>query len=128
MFNPISAVGYSAWILKEVVVGSVEVITHIFQSGGYGHPMIVELPLRCVTDVEVTLMASSITITPGTLVVAVGAGDERRPPTLFVHVLFADSEDEALEGLRDMESRLLKVTRGRAPGDIREGTKSGDVR
>ncbi|QIN28598.1 Na+/H+ antiporter subunit E [Brevibacterium luteolum] len=128
MFNPISAIGYSAWILKEVVVGSVDVITHIFQSGGYGHPMIVELPLRCVTDVEVTLMASSITITPGTLVVAVGAGDERRPPTLFVHVLFADSEDEALEGLRDMESRLLKVTRGRAPGKIREGNQAGEVR
>lgn len=128
MFNPINALGYTAWILKEVVSGSIDVITHIFKPGTYGHPMIVELPLRCVTDVEITLMASSITITPGTLVVAVGAGDDHRPPTLFVHSLFSDSEDEALEGLQDMESRLLKVTRGRAPGQIREGRKSGDVR
>src|SRR5699024_8090352 len=82
----------------------------------YAQPMIVELPLRCATDLEVTLFASSITITPGTLVAAIAAGTSTQPPVLFVHALFEDSEEDALAGLTDMESRLLAMTRGRAPG------------
>jgi multicomponent Na+:H+ antiporter subunit E len=118
MINPLRLIGYCAWIGKEVVSGSLDVISGIFKPGEYGNPMIVQLPLRCRTDVEVTLMASSITITPGTLVVASAAGDGDTPPTLFVHALFGDSEDDVLEGLYDMETRLLTMTRGRAPAEI----------
>ena len=77
--------------------------------------MIVQLPLRCVTDFEITSMAQSITITPGTLVVATASGTSKTPPTLFVHSLFADSEQEVLDGLYDMEDRLLKALRGEVP-------------
>lgn len=78
--------------------------------------MIVQLPLRCTTDLEITMFASSITITPGTLVAAIAASDGADdPPTLFVHVLFAGSEDEAMTDLYDMERRLLTAMRGKPP-------------
>lgn len=117
MMNPFRVIGYSLWIGKEIVSGTVDVLAHVFKPGEYGSPMIVELPLRCETDVEITLMASSITITPGTLVVASAAADGRSRPTLFVHALFGDSEDEVLAGLVDMEDRLLRMTRG-GSGDL----------
>lgn len=103
---------YCAWVFWEVLLGTKDVVVNLFKPGTYGKPMIVELPLRCETDMEITLMASSITITPGTLVVASAAGTEKTLPTLFVHSLFSDTEDEALEGLYDMESRLLHAWRG----------------
>ncbi|WP_216629993.1 Na+/H+ antiporter subunit E [Brevibacterium renqingii] len=115
MIRIIRGVSYVGFILRAVVTGSFTVVTRLFRAD-YAQPMIVELPLRCATDLEVTLFASSITITPGTLVAAIAAGTSTQPPVLFVHALFEESEEEALAGLIDMESRLLAMTRGRAPG------------
>lgn len=112
IFHGISYLGYIGWA---IVTGSVTIVTRVLRPGQYAQPMIVEIPLRCVTDLEVTLFASSITITPGTLVTAIAAGTSTQPPVLFVHALFEDSEEAAMEGLYDMESRLLAMTRGRAP-------------
>ncbi|QUL81149.1 Na+/H+ antiporter subunit E [Brevibacterium sp. SMBL_HHYL_HB1] len=111
----IHGVSYVGFILWAIVTGSWTIASRLFRAD-YAQPMIVELPLRCATDLEVTLFASSITITPGTLVAAIAAGTSTQPPVLFVHALFEDSEEDALAGLTDMESRLLAMTRGRAPG------------
>ena len=116
MMRLIHGISYLGFIVAAIVTGALTVVSRLFLvNREYAHPMIVEVPLRCVTDLEVTVFASSITITPGTLVSAIAAGTSTQPPVLFVHVLFEDSEESALEGLYDMESRLLAMTRGRAP-------------
>ncbi|WP_309136001.1 Na+/H+ antiporter subunit E [Brevibacterium oceani] len=115
MMRIIHGIGYVAYILWAILTGSFTIVTRLFRTD-YAEPMIVELPMRCATDLEVTLFASSITITPGTLVAAIAAGNSASPPVIFVHALFEDSEESALAGLIDMESRLLAMTRGRAPG------------
>lgn len=116
MVNPLRLIGYFLWIGKEVVTGSIDIVAALFSPRGYSSPMIVQLPLRCTTDLEITMFASSITITPGTLVVAVAASDGADdPPTLFVHSLFDDSEADAMDGLYDMETRLLTAMRGKPP-------------
>ncbi|MCF2574436.1 Na+/H+ antiporter subunit E [Brevibacterium sp. UCMA 11754] len=112
----IHGISYLFYIGWAIMTGSLTIVARQFLPGRqYAQPMIVEVPLRCVTDLEVTLFASSITITPGTLVTAIAAGTSTQPPVLFVHALFEESEEAALEGLYDMESRLLAMTRGRAP-------------
>ncbi len=111
----IHGISYVGFIVRAIITGSATVIARLFRSD-YAEPMIVELPMRCATDLEVTLFASSITITPGTLVTAIAAGTSTTPPVIFVHALFEESEESALGGLIDMESRLLSMTRGRAPG------------
>lgn len=116
MVNPLRLIGYFLWIGKEIVSGTVDVLVGLFSPSGYSGPMIVQLPLRCTTDLEITMFASSITITPGTLVAAIAASDGADdPPTLFVHVLFSESEAEAMDGLYDMETRLLTAMRGKPP-------------
>ncbi|WP_432791580.1 Na+/H+ antiporter subunit E [Brevibacterium sp. K11IcPPYGO002] len=111
----IHGISYVGFIVRAILTGSATVVARLFRSD-YAQPMIVELPMRCATDLEVTLFASSITITPGTLVTAIAAGTSTTPPVIFVHALFEESEESALDGLIDMESRLLSMTRGRAPG------------
>lgn len=115
MMRLIHGISYVGFIVRAIITGSATVIARLFRSD-YAEPMIVELPMRCATDLEVTLFASSITITPGTLVTAIAAGTSTTPPVIFVHALFEESEESALGGLIDMESRLLSMTRGRAPG------------
>lgn len=121
MVNPLRLIGYFLWIGKEIVTGSVDIVAALFAPRGYSSPMIVQLPLRCTTDLEITMFASSITITPGTLVAAIAASDGADdPPTLFVHALFADSEEDAMDGLYDMETRMLTAMRGKAPRPVAE--------
>ena len=115
MMRVIHGISYVGFIVWAIITGSATVISRLFRRD-YAQPMIVELPMRCATDLEVTLFASSITITPGTLVTAIAAGTSTTPPVIFVHALFEESEESALDGLIDMESRLLSMTRGRAPG------------
>lgn len=115
MMRLIHGVSYAGFIVWAIITGSATIVARLFRSD-YAQPMIVELPMRCATDLEVTLFASSITITPGTLVTAIAAGTSTTPPVIFVHALFEESEESALDGLIDMESRLLAMTRGRAPG------------
>ena len=63
------------------------------------------------------MMASSITITPGTVTLGIAPAVGDRPQTLFVHALYGQDRDELVDGLRDMEHRLLKMTRGVAGAD-----------
>ncbi len=109
------AVSYALYVIREVVKGSWQVARAALRPGPLlSTPAIIELPLGCRTDLEVTALASSITITPGTLVVGTAAAAGERPATLFVHALFADGRADVVAGLRDMEARLLRVTRGGA--------------
>ena len=71
-------------------------------------PGIIGVPLDAKTDGEITLLACLITLTPGTL--SLDVSDDRK--TLYVHSMYGPSRDETLDGLRDMERRLLRMTRG----------------
>lgn len=113
MIHPWYAVRYVGYIAVELFLGAWQIARDVFTPGRALRPAIVELPLRCATDLEITWMASSITITPGTLVVGTAAAHGDRPASLFVHAMYAESREQVLADLRDMESRLLRVTRGR---------------
>ncbi|GAB78727.1 multicomponent Na+:H+ antiporter subunit E [Austwickia chelonae] len=118
------ALSYLCFLVREVFAGSWQVARAALSPRTLSSPAIVEFPLRCRSDFEVTALASSITITPGTLVVGTAAGLGDIPPTLFVHALFSGGREAVLTELRDMETRLLRATRGRdvpaplpAPGE-----------
>jgi multicomponent Na+:H+ antiporter subunit E len=106
------AVAYLVWLTWQVISLSVHLGRDVFTPGLDISPRIVRLPLRCTTDLEVTLLASSITITPGTLVVGIAPSAQGAPRTLFVQALYGADGGEVMAGLRDMESRLLRMTRG----------------
>ncbi len=105
------ALTYLGFIIGEVLAGTLRVARAAFGPGVVSDPAIVQVPLRCRTDLEIVLLASCITITPGTLVVGTAPATEDAPPTLFVHSLFEADRQRVLAGLRDMESRLLRATR-----------------
>ena len=123
MINPLRAVVYSAWLGVEIVKGALDIARDAVTPGRGMSPAIVELPLRCVTDLEVSLMASSITITPGTVTLGIAAAQGGRPPTLFVHAIFGQDPDQLRADLRDMEQHLLTMTRGKDAPPREEGPR-----
>lgn len=108
------AVAFALFLVKEVLVSAVDVGRDALTPGLSMHPGVAKLPLRCSTDVEVTLLASSITVTPGTLTVGIASPTATEPGALFVHAVYGTDREQVLRDLRAMETRLLRMTRGAA--------------
>lgn len=103
---------YLAYLAWHILVGTADVVKSTwFSRRTIARPAIVEFPLRCATDLEISAMASSITITPGTLVLGVAAATNEDPPTLFVHSLYDNDRERVLAGLRRFETVLLNGMR-----------------
>jgi multicomponent Na+:H+ antiporter subunit E len=108
---------YLTWALRalwfpfyaagEITKTSFEVMWDIVTPGSSSTPAFVEVPLRASSDFEVTMLANLISLTPGTVTVAV----RKEPSTLWVHGLYVEDRESFQQGIRAMEDRLLAVTR-----------------
>jgi len=124
-FSIVHMLAYLLWLIGQVLAGSWTVARRALTPGAFAEPSIVAFPLRCSTDLEVTWMASSITITPGTLVVGTAHGSDTEPVTVFVHSVFDADRESVRDGLRQMEDRLLRMTRGSRWSDSAGGRTAG---
>lgn len=101
------------WFAKEIVVSNVAVVRDNLTPGQNSTPGVARFVTRCRTDAEITLLASMITLTPGTLTLGTTVGDGDHPDALvlFVHGMYSTDADELREDLRAMESRMLRAFR-----------------
>ncbi len=110
MRRALALLGFLTHILREVIIGSLRVSLSTIRPRSGQHLCIVAFPLKARTDLEVTVLAAAVTITPGTLIVGTAAGTPDEPPVLYVHSIFG-TPDELMAVLRDLERRWLAVTR-----------------
>lgn len=69
-------------------------------------PSIIAYPLTVTTDIQITLLANLITLTPGTL--SVDVSDDRS--TLYIHVLEMNDREETIASIRGgFETRIIEV-------------------
>lgn len=97
-------VGYFSWAL---ILSNIKVATDIVTPPWYMKPGVLRFPLSAKSDLEITLVANFISLTPGTLVLDVS--DDKA--ALFVHAMFLHDEKQVLADLRELEQRLLNVIR-----------------
>lgn len=109
-----SSVTFVVWLLGHVIKGSAQVAWRVLTPGLAATSAIVEHHLHCRTDLEITLFGSAVTITPGTVVLGIAAAGDDHGPVVYVHCLFGGGREALLAGLRDLEGRLLRCTRGRS--------------
>jgi multicomponent Na+:H+ antiporter subunit E len=102
----VSLAGYFAW---ELVLANLRVAAAVLGPRARLAPAVVAVPLDARTDIEITLFANLITLTPGTLSVDVSA--DRR--VLYVHMLSFNGNLEATRrALKDgFERRVLEALR-----------------
>lgn len=71
-------------------------------------PDIVHIPLDAKTDIEITLLANMVSLTPGTLSLDI---TEKRTH-LIVHAMFARDHEAVISEIKNgLEKKLLEVTR-----------------
>jgi multicomponent Na+:H+ antiporter subunit E len=93
--------------VKEVVVANIVVIRQVLAPKLNIKPGIIALPLDVKTDMQITLLASMISLTPGTL--SMDVSEDRR--ILFVHVFNIEDRDEIIRTIKGtFEKGILEVT------------------
>lgn len=103
-------VSFLAFFLKELVLANIRVAREVMRPGTMSKPAIVAIPLREHTEVELTLLATLIAITPGTMCMDISTN--RR--TLYLHVMDLENGDtlSLRHGIRDgFEARVVEVFR-----------------
>ncbi|MDF1705679.1 MAG: Na+/H+ antiporter subunit E [Aeromicrobium sp.] len=103
---------YAPWLAWQLVVSVLRLAADVATPGSAQQPRIVKLSLGDLTDLEVSVLTSSITITPGTLVLAVSPRSSTEPHVAFVQALFGADEQAVVADLEHMRTKVLAATRG----------------
>jgi len=102
--------GLLFYFLKEMVIASMVVAWDVITPRSHVESGIICVPLDAKTDMEITLFASLISLTPGTL--SIDVSEDKR--FLYVHAVYIkDGDVEALKRqIKDgFERKLLSITR-----------------
>lgn len=96
--------------LWDLTISSLQVARAVLSPRDVVEPGFVVVPLtRARSDIEITLVANYITLTPGTLTVDVSPDRS----TLLIHSLFAGGDGEGVRAdvQETIEPRVIKATR-----------------
>lgn len=93
------------FFLKELVVASINVLLSILQPHRI-HPGIIAVPLDLYSDIQITLLANVVSLTPGTLSLDVSADKK----TIFIHSIFVKDPDDFRHQIKNgFERRILDI-------------------
>lgn len=103
---------FMAYFIKEVIKGSLKIGYDIIcpKYKQKMNPGIIAVPLEAKSDREITLLANSITLTPGTISIAVSKDRKY----LYVYNVYINKEDKQIsidEIKNGLEKKLLEAIR-----------------
>jgi multicomponent Na+:H+ antiporter subunit E len=102
------AIGLGIYFFKELIKANLLVTYDIITPKFHMRPAIVEVPLTAETDMEITLFANLIALTPATL--SIDVSDDKK--VIYVHAMYIESKEQFIKNLKDgLERRLLEVLR-----------------
>ncbi|MDJ1431004.1 Na+/H+ antiporter subunit E [Halostagnicola sp. A-GB9-2] len=105
---------YAATFVAELIRANFDVAYRVLAPDPRIEPEVILIPLRVRSDIAVTIIANSITITPGTVTL------DHDPETnaLYVHVIDGRDLESVVEPIRTWETYALEMfTEKRSPDD-----------
>ncbi|WP_406662224.1 Na+/H+ antiporter subunit E [Methanolobus sp. ZRKC3] len=97
---------YFSKLIVEIIKASIAVAKIIIQPNIDIKPGIISVPISAKTNVGITAIANTITLTPGTLTIDVS--DDRS--TLYVHCIDIDDSDKVRDSIREeLEEYVLEA-------------------
>ncbi|MCS2609485.1 Na+/H+ antiporter subunit E [Halomonas dongshanensis] len=100
-------IGFVLFFIKELIQANLRVAFDILTPPWHMQPGVIAFPLSARTEMEITMVANLISLTPGTL--SLDVSDDRR--VLYIHAMFLDDEEELRRNLKEMEHRALELFR-----------------
>ncbi|WP_077327118.1 Na+/H+ antiporter subunit E [Virgibacillus siamensis] len=94
--------------MKELIKANLDIVKLVYKPKPEFEPGIFALPTILKSNWEITLLANLITLTPGTLTVAVSEDNTH----LYIHAMDIDEIDDEINAIKDtFEKAILEVTR-----------------
>ena len=104
----LKAVSFLFFFISELIKANIEVAYEVITPKFTMKPGIVQVPLDLETDLEITLLANLITLTPGTLSLDVSKDKK----VLYVHSMYINDRDEFIYGIKNgFESKIIALLR-----------------
>ncbi|HEV7331169.1 MAG TPA: Na+/H+ antiporter subunit E [Flavisolibacter sp.] len=101
-------IGFILFFFKELVKANLQVAYEVVTPRFSMKPGIVKIDLDAKTDLEITLLANLITLTPGTL--SLDVSDDRK--VLYVHAMHVRNRARFVQSIKQgFEKRLLEILR-----------------
>jgi len=105
--RPLRVIQYIAIVCYDIVLANLQLAALILGPMSRLRPLFVRVPLDLRSDFAVTVLASTVTLTPGTVSVDV-EGDVADGRLLVVHVLRCTDPEEMVQSIKDRYERRLK--------------------
>lgn len=101
-----TVVVFFLFFLRELVVANLRVAHDVLTPRHHMVPGIVAIPLDLESDLQITLLATLITLTPGSL--SLHVADDRK--TLYLHAMYIDDPGKLVQGIKQgFERRVREV-------------------
>ncbi|WP_127558078.1 Na+/H+ antiporter subunit E [Saccharospirillum alexandrii] len=102
--KPLSAAKYLLMLMGDIIVSNVEVAIQVLGPVRKISPGFIAVPLDITQDLPITLLASSISLTPGTVSIEVSEDKQ----WLYVHVLNLVDETKTIANIKQRYESPLK--------------------
>ncbi|BEH09687.1 MULTISPECIES: Na+/H+ antiporter subunit E [Geobacter] len=100
--------GFIAFFFRELVLANLRVAHDVLTPRHYMTPGILAVPLDVESDLEITVLATVISLTPGSL--SLHLADDRR--ILYVHAMYVDDPEALVREIKEgFERRVREVFR-----------------
>lgn len=104
VFKPLRVIKYVLVLLGDIIASNIVVAEQVLGPLGKLKPGFVAIPLELKESLPITLLASTISLTPGT--VSTEVSDDKR--TLYVHALHVENEPKLVARIKNRYETPLK--------------------
>lgn len=99
---------FIGFFLYELIKANIQVAFDVMTPRFYMKPGVIKIPLDAASDLEITLLANLITLTPGTCSLDVSADKK----VLYVHAMYIEDREKFVNDIKNgFERRLLEILR-----------------
>lgn len=84
------------FVLYEIILANLRVAYAVLMPRLQATPALIDIPLSCTNDVQITVLANVISLTPGTLMLEISADKK----TMLLHVMFFSDKQQLITQLK----------------------------
>lgn len=108
-FNRVpKTIGFFIFFLYEMIVANIQVAYDVITPNYFFKPGIVRYPMEANSDIEINLLSTVISMTPGTLILDISEDKK----SLYIHVMYLRDRDAFIAQIKNgFERRLLEILR-----------------
>ena len=103
-----TAISFVFFFLYELIKANIQVAYEVITPTLYMEPGIVAVPLDVQSDLEITLLANLISLTPGTLSLDISDAKD----VLYVHTMYVHDKQEFIDSIKNgFERKVIELLR-----------------